>query len=382
MKVLHVFKTYYPDTVGGIEQVISQLALSLAARGHESRVYTLSAKPHPRVLRRPEGEVHRSQLTADVASVTLSARALLEFREQVAWADVVHYQYPWPFADVLHFLWARHKPTVLTYQSDIVRQKWGMKAYEPLMHLFLRSVGAVVATSPAYKDSSDVLSRLPRCIEVIPNGIDPATYPRPEAQALEAWRRRVGDDFFLFVGVLRYYKGLHTLVEAAKGFGGRIVIAGAGPETERVQRQVAEAGLDNVVLLGQVSDEDKMSLLQLCRAFVFPSHLRSEAFGISMVEAAMSGKPMICCDIGTGTSYVNAHGETGWVVPPDDSETLRRTMETLLHDPAQARLMGAAARARFERLFTASGMAARYESLYAQVATRGRLEAKPSGLIR
>src|SRR5205085_7176735 len=171
-----------------------------------------------------------------IASVPLSLRALLEFRKQAKWADVIHYQYPWPFADVLHFLWAWRKPSVVSYQSDIIKQKWGLKLYVPVRRFFLRSVGAVVATSPGYRASSEVLSTLPRDVQVIPNGVEESGYPAAGAAALDQWRGRVGQDFFLFVGVLRYYKGLHTLVEAAKRFPGKIVIAGDGPEGPALER--------------------------------------------------------------------------------------------------------------------------------------------------
>lgn len=372
LRILHVFKTYYPDTVGGIEQVIAQLGCALGDRGHENRIYTLSPDPHPAVLQRPEGQVHRSKRTIDIASVSLSLRALLEFREHAKWADVIHYQYPWPFADVLHFLWGRGKPTVVSYQSDIVKQKWGLKLYVPVRERFLRSVGAVVATSPGYRSSSDVLSRLKRKVPVIPNGLEESGYPPPTPQLLDHWRTRHGQDFFLFVGVLRYYKGLHTLTEAARGFSGKVVIAGEGPEGERIRSQMAEAGLANVELLGHVSEEDKVCLLHLCRALVFPSHVRTEAFGMSLVEAAMCSKPMITCEIGTGTTYVNQDGVTGLVVPPEDPARLRAAMQHLLADRPLAQAMGRAARRRFEQLFTADAMASRYEQLYLELAAASR----------
>lgn len=372
MKILHVYKSYYPDTVGGIEQVIAQLGRGLIALGDESRIYTLSPDPRPPVLQRPEGEVHRSRTTFEIASMTASVQALAHFRQQLEWADVVHYQFPWPFGDLLHVLWAANKPSVVSYQSDIVRQKWLLKAYTPLMNRFLGSVGMVVATSPQYRDTSTVLTKLRTPVRIIPNGVDESSYPEPSAEAMARWRARLGEGFFLFVGVLRYYKGLHTLLEAARGFGCKIVIAGTGPEQERLQGQIAENRIDNVELLGHVSDEDKMCLLRLCRAFVFPSHLRSEAFGMSLVEAAMCGKPMVSCDIGTGTTYINQGGVTGWTVPPDDALKLREAMQRLLSEPNQAQAMGRAARERFESLFTASRMASEYRAVYRDVAAATR----------
>ena len=88
---------------------------------------------------------------------------------------------------------------------------------------------------------------------------------------------------------------------------------------------------------------------------------------MSLLEAAMFGKPLVSCEIGTGMSYINEHGVTGWTVPPEDPVALREAMQRLLREPDQAAAMGAAARQRFERLFTAREMAAAYESAYLEV---------------
>jgi O-antigen biosynthesis rhamnosyltransferase len=367
MRILHVYKTYYPDSVGGIEQVLLQLARGLAGLGVENRIFTLSPTAQPTVIRRAEAEVHRCPVTLDIASNPMSLRALGEFRRQLAWADVVHYQFPWPFGDLLHMLWAGRKPSIVSYQSDVVRQKRLMLAYAPLLNRFLGAVDQVVATSPGYIETSRVLQALRRPARVIPNGIDEATYPHADAARLRRWRDELGEGFFLFVGVLRYYKGLHTLVQAARGFDGRIVIVGDGDESATLGGQLAQVDVSNVRLLGHVSDEDKVALLHLARAFVFPSHLRSEAFGMSLVEAAMAGKPMVSCEIGTGTSYINSDGVTGWTVPPGDAARLREAMQRLQADPALAESMGRRARQRYEELFTAQRMAGAYYELYREV---------------
>jgi rhamnosyl/mannosyltransferase len=79
---------------------------------------------------------------------------------------------------------------------------------------------------------------------------------------------------------------------------------------------------------------------------------------------------MVCCEIGTGTSYINVDGETGFVVPPEDPAALRGAMERLRSDGAQAARMGAAARQRFEKLFTAQSMAREYQQLYREICAR------------
>ncbi len=83
-----------------------------------------------------------------------------------------------------------------------------------------------------------------------------------------------------------------------------------------------------------------------------------------LVEASMCGRPMISCEIGTGTSFVNKHGETGLVVPPGSPERLREAMFSLLADADRAEEMGQAARRRYEQLFSGEALGRAYMDLY------------------
>jgi rhamnosyl/mannosyltransferase len=285
----------------------------------------------------------------------------------VARADLIHYQYPWPFADMLHLAAGRDKPAVLTYQSDIVRQRLLMPVYRPLMRRFFATMRAIVPTSPNYLMTSEPLQDYRDKTTIIPLGLDETSYPEPAAERLAHWRKEAGEDFFLFVGVLRYYKGLHILLDACVNSESRVVIVGAGPVEAELKQQAARLGLTNVQFLGAVGDEDKVALLKLCRAVVFPSHLRSEAFGMTLLEGAMVGKPLISSEIGTGSSYINIDGVTGLVVPPGDPAALRAAMARLKQDDALAAQLGRGARERFEELFTAQKMAQSYAALYQRV---------------
>jgi rhamnosyl/mannosyltransferase len=285
-------------------------------------------------------------------------------------ADVIHYHFPWPFMDVVHFATMVKKPTVVTYHSDIIRQKHLLKLYRPLKWKFLGDMSRIVATSPNYLATSDVLAKYKHKVSVIPIGLDKTTYPEPSAEKLAYWRDRLGPKFFLFVGVIRYYKGLHILMEAAQGTDYPIVIVGAGPIEEELKAQAAQLGLRNIHFLGHLPDEDKVALLTLCYGVLFPSHLRSEAFGISLLEGAMYGKPMISSEIGTGTTFINIADETGLVVPPSDPLAMRQAMQYLWEHPEQAAEMGRRAEARYWEHFTADQMVAEYVKLYRELACR------------
>jgi rhamnosyl/mannosyltransferase len=266
--------------------------------------------------------------------------------------------------DLVHFLARLDKPTVVTYHSDIVKQKWLLKLYQPLMNRFLSSVDRIVASSPNYVAHSPVLTHFRDKVSVIPFGLDRATYPQPTAQKLAYWKSRLGERFFLFVGALRYYKGLDYLLRAAQINGLPVAIVGGGHLESELKQQASDLKLANVHFLGGLPDEDKAALLQLCYGFVFPSHLRSEAFGISLLEAAMYGKPLIACEMGSGTTFINQADQTGLVIPPRDAPALAEAMQRLWDDPAMAQAMGERALQRFEEVFTAPAMVGAYAELY------------------
>ncbi len=364
MRVLHVYRTYFPDSQGGLEEVIRQICRNTRAQGVESRVFTLSATPSSEPIKREEAEVYQAHLSFEFASCGISLSAWASFRRQVEWADIIHYHFPWPFADLLHILGGTKKRTLVTYHSDIVRQKGLLKLYRPLMNIFLKRVDAIVATSQNYFATSSILGRYSEKVEVIPIGLDEATYPEPGDAFVSRVRDKVGEDFFLFVGVLRYYKGLHILLEAIKDTDLSVVIVGSGPVEDELKKRAAELNIKSLQFLGYVSDEDKVALIRLSRAIVFPSYLRSEAFGVTLVEGAMFGKPLISTEIGTGTSFVNKDGVTGFVVPPASPKHLQDAMYKLNKDPALATKMGKASRDRYERLFTGRLMGERYAQLY------------------
>jgi rhamnosyl/mannosyltransferase len=332
---------------------------------------------------------HRAKLNFQIASTGFSAAVFSRFSELAKKADVIHYHFPWPFMDVVHFATRAKKPTVVTYHSDIVRQRHLLMLYRPLKKRFLASVDRIVATSPNYLETSDVLSGLSDKVSVIPIGLDKKTYPLPAADRMEFWRARIGPKFFLFVGLLRYYKGLHILLDAALGTEYPIVIVGAGPVEQELKAQAAQLGLRNIHFLGHLGDEDKVALLTLCYGVVFPSHLRSEAFGISLLEGAMHGKPMISSEIGTGTTFVNIANETGLVVPPSDPVALRQAMRHLWENPDEAAEQGKRAEERYRKHFTAEQMVKSYVDLYGEVVRehraangRGKVALNNAGRLR
>ncbi|WP_137008598.1 glycosyltransferase [Aquitalea aquatilis] len=367
MKVLHFYKTYYPDTFGGVEQFIYQLAEGMKSLGVESEVLALSPKGGSRGNKYANHVYHNSKQDLFIASTGFSLSAFSDFKELAAKADIINYHFPWPFMDIVHFASQTKKPTVLTYHSDIVKQKFLYPIYKPLMYKFLSNIDRIVASSQNYLNSSQVLNEFNNKTTIIPIGINKENYLKASDIKRKYWKDKVGENFFLFTGALRYYKGLHTLLEALKDLDFPLVIVGSGPLEKELKYIASMNNLKNTYFAGAVADEDKIALLELSGYFVFPSHLRSEAFGISLLEAAMYGKPLISCEIQTGTTFINIDKETGITIPPDSPQALRNAMITLKEDKKLAMCYGNAAKKRYNSLFTSQKMAASYFDLYNQL---------------
>ena len=358
MRVLHVFKTYWPDTFGGIERTIHAICTATADLGVDSTVLSLTPQGGADQIVLDHHRIVRATRHLDIASTPISFSAFGLFSRLSREADLVHYHFPWPYMDLAH-LWARHrKPSIVTYHSDVVRQKFLDVLYAPVRDRFLRDVDVIVATSPQYSQNSITLRKFADKLEVIPVGLEEPSLADGTVDTTPEY------PFFLFVGVLRYYKGLEVLIDASEQCDIPVLIAGSGPWEKLLHAHAKKKPQANVVFLGEVTEDQKYALLQKCVAFVFPSNLRSEAFGLSLVEAAMMGKAMISCEIGTGTSFVNLHGVTGLVVSPDDPLGLAEAMNDLSRNAEVRARFGVAARKRYEEKFTSTAMGRSYHELY------------------
>lgn len=357
MHTVHVFKTYWPDTFGGVERVIDQLCRTDIAAGNSCEVVTLSRAPQPGGIAFNGHHVYSGKCDIHIASTPLSLTGWRLLSARIAKADIVHYHFPWPYMDIIHLLARPKGKTVVTYHADIIKQRFAKIAYRPLQDWFLNSVDEIYATSPRYLETSPVLRRFQDKVSIRPLQIDETSYPGAMVTQKLEHLNVLGRPFFFFVGVLRYYKGLHTLIEATKlleerGIEVPVIIAGEGPEGARLKTQTQTLGVQSIQFAGSLDDGEKLALMDGCTAFVFPSHQRSEAFGVSLLEAAMRSRPMISCEIGTGTSYVNLDQVTGLVIGPESPEALADAMQTLLEQTDLNAHYGQAARTRFDALFS------------------------------
>jgi rhamnosyl/mannosyltransferase len=237
------------------------------------------------------------------------------------------------------------------------------------LDLILASTDRIIVTSENYMRSSVHLQKfLNKCI-VIPLGIEQAPFLKERTAARDRIRTEYGRPLLLFVGKLRYYKGLQYLLEAMKEIPARLLVIGSGPMESEWRSVASSTDLQGkVFFLGEIGGEDLAGYYQAADLFVLPASERSEAFGLVQVEAMASELPVISTDLGTGTSYVNIHGETGLVVPPKDSQGLRDAILTLLGDSSLRQAMGKRGRQRAASEFSLNRMVEQtldlYESVY------------------
>lgn len=251
-----------------------------------------------------------------------------------------------------------------------------MGIYAPFLRAFLRRCDVVMPTSPRLIESSPFLRAAREKCVAVPLGLPLDRFQRTSANAPRAREVRLshrGFPLIVFVGVLRYYKGLQYLVSAMRGLPNvHAVVIGDGPEREPLQRLAAEFGLqDRVAFPGFLDDDATIAHLHAAELFVLPSHLPAEAYGLSQIEAMAAGLAVISCDLPTGVPFVNVHGETGLVIPPADDVALAEAIAELLSDQQMRYRMAENATRRARELFDVRCMNERLAEVYARVLKGG-----------
>lgn len=368
MRVLHVYKDFAP-VVGGIENHVRWLAAGLA-RKPDVDVSVLVTNRGPRTVREVvDGvPVTKAGRQYTLASAPLSLGLLYEIGRRPY--DIIHLHFPYPIGELAYLLHGRARKLVITYHSDIVRQKHLLRMYRPFLHLLLQRADAILTSSPNYASGSPFLSRHLDKITIVPLAIDASRFgglASTEARAAQI-RQELGGPMTLFVGELRYYKSVHVLIQAMRRVAGSLAVVGGGPEETKLKAQAAREDLaGRVVFRGRVPDDELAAHYQAADLFVLPSGLRAEAYGMVLLEAQTFGLPLVTTELGTGTSYVNRHGTTGIVVPPHDAGALARAIMILQSSPELRRAYGEAGRRRLENELSMGRMVDNVYNLYGKL---------------
>jgi glycosyltransferase involved in cell wall biosynthesis len=234
----------------------------------------------------------------------------------------------------------------------------------------------VLANSPAVARSLERDDRLEsKRIVVLSNFVDDAAFVPPPDSQLVAWRRELAlGDTTTVVGIvasLLPIKDHATLLRAASVLRAgwpdvRFVIVGAGPELAPLETLAASLGISEIVrFAGQrpqiPSFHHLFDLSVLCST--------SEGFPNTLVEAMAAGRPIVATDVG-GVPDAVRHEDNGLLVPPQNPHALAAGIESLLSNPARARLMGSRGLARARTEFTAAVIIGSLERSYEELLSR------------
>jgi len=223
---------------------------------------------------------------------------------------------------------------------------WWYLSAKPVLSLLFAKLHGRIAVSPAALES--IARYFPGYYELIPNGIDIERF-RPDVPPIARFERPT----VLFVGRFNESrKGLRYLLEALalvrREFPDVLLLVVGPGDPQRYERQIERAELgENVRFVGPVPEELLPSYYTACDVFCAPA-TGGESFGIVLLEAMASGRPVVASDI-RGFRFVLRHGVEGLLVERKNAEALALALVHLLADPHLRERLGKAGRQRAEQ---------------------------------
>jgi glycosyltransferase involved in cell wall biosynthesis len=364
IRILEIGK-FYPPHPGGMETHLEQLSTQLQQFA-DVRVVVSNSGRRSITERRGGVLIHRAGTVAQFANTPISPGMVAAIRQSPA--DIVHIHWPNPTAVLAYLASGHNGRLVLTYHSDIVKQKIPALLFQPILTTLLSRCAAVIATSQQYIDTSPVLRQFRNICHVIPFGIAAERFTHYDESLVNEIRRKYGPRLVLAVGRLVYYKGFEYLVQAMRSVNGHALIIGDGPLRDNLRRLAVQCGVgDRVAFMGEQRVDDLIPYFHASDLFVLPSIARSEAFGIVQLEAMACGKPVINTNLDSGVPFVSRDGMTGITVRPADARSLAGAINKLLKDSQLCCRYGEAARKRVYQEFKLETMVQKTCALYAQI---------------
>lgn len=326
MKIAMIGHKRIPSREGGIEIVVEELAVRMAAMGHE--VYVYNRNCGEKGVRRYKG-VHLIEVptaknsTLNAMLYSLLATIHIIFHHY----DVVHYHAEGPSVMVRLAKLFRKKTVVTIHGLDWQRAKWGGFAAKYIL------LGEKVAAKRA--DEMIVLSKnlqdyfkaaYQRDTLLIPNGI--SDMPRREPDIIKEYgvSKR---DYILFLSRITPEKGLHYLIDAFSQVktDKKLIIAGridpTTPYIESIKEKIKGDG--RIILAGFAQGEKIAELFSNCYLYILPSDL--EGMPISLTEAVCCGARVLVSDISENTEFLDGYGHT---FKAGDAADLKEKLQTLL----------------------------------------------------
>lgn len=359
IKVLHISKRF-PPYIGGIETVCYDICRCLMETGeYEQRV--IAFNDNKKTIRENYNGIDVTRVgvnfTLSSQPVCFEYGKVLKQMIQEFQPDIIHFQYPNPFAAYYFLKNKFNGKFILQWNCDIIKQKFLMKFFVKQNLKLLERANIVAAISPKYFENTDYLPNyhgnktyLPCCI-----GEDRMNVTEDQIKKVNEIKSKYKNKkICFFFGRHVPYKGLEYLIRANEFLDRtkvQILIGGKGPLTNELKEESKK--YDNIEFLGVIKNEDINAYLMACDIFTFPSITRNEAFGISLAEAMYFGKPACTFTIlGSGVNRVSLDGVTGLEAPNKNVIEYAKNIMKLVEDNELYLKLSNNAKKRCDDLFT------------------------------
>ncbi len=378
MRIVQTNKAYFPK-VGGIETTITTLAegfVNMYNYDVEALVCNHVSKLNKTDKIINGVSVRYAPTWGFFSSLPLSPSYIWHLLKLKG--DILHIHEPFPLADLTMEFFPRLRknfPKIVTsWHCDITRQKWALPVYGRFIHSFLKKVDRIIVSNPNLMNNSEFLPHYKDKCEVIPIGIniDWAKTQLESDNLFDELFNRKTDTKLLFVGRLVHYKGIEYLIDAMQQVPNAVlIILGSGPLEKALMTRISKLKLEQrIKIINEVNEETLHNYFKSCDQFILPSINQTETYGIVQIEAMACGKPVVCTELGTGTSYLNQNNKTGFVVPPSDSKALADAINKLINDNELCLRFGNEGKERAFSEFTSEKMITRTYKLYESILER------------
>lgn len=336
LSVLTINKMYPPE-IGGVEFVAKEIAELADNIGYRSRVITFSPDGKTREESINGVEVLRcgTIFRKDPIRLSLSFKGAYKTLSKECAIEIFHVPSGLP-----EFICKKKRNAIkriVLYHADTVSRGIPGKLYVKYSLIpMLKSADVIVATSSKMFETSEVLAKFRDKGRVIPLFVDTDHFvPAGDVFDYSTHFNRQGKKIVLYIGRFGRYKGLDYLLRAMSHIEDRyhLVLVGDGPEREGLFSLIGELNLKNRVIIMPHAAYSKLpEIYRSADVFVLPSTDRGEAFGLVALEAMACGTPVITTELGTGTTFHNVHGITGYHVLPKDEKALAKAIKQCIEE--------------------------------------------------
>jgi rhamnosyl/mannosyltransferase len=288
--------------------------------------------------------------------------------------DIVHLHFPNPLAHLASLFLPAKIKRVITWHSDIIRQKRLLAMYLPFLRRITLRADALIAATPAhFTSSTQIPDSLPVAKQhVIPYGrdfsdLDLTAFAGELCGSLKVKAKSAATSGHIIFALGRhvYYKGFDVLIDAMQYIDAQLILGGDGPLKAELEEKTKRLGVNHkVVFTGSIPEADLAAYFNACDVFCLPSVEQSEAFGLVQLEAMACGKPVVCTQLNNGVNVVNQAGITGLVVPVRNATALAGALNTLLNDDALRSKLGKQAKAHAISGYSLTAMSKSHVALY------------------